>query len=89
MSDCLLIDKKVLPSYFEKVVLIKERITKGESVSDACKALGLSRSTYYKYKDSVNRPTNNGGKHIILSSVTGADLASCTILPFNSIMLSW
>ena len=67
MSECLLIDKKVLPSYFEKVVLIKERITKGESVSDACKALNLSRSTYYKYKDYVNRPTVSSSKHIILS----------------------
>ena len=67
MSDWLLIDKKVLPSYFEKVVMIKERVTMGENISEACKALGLSRSTYYKYKDYVNRPSNNNGKHIILS----------------------
>lgn len=66
-KDLLIIDKKVLPSYFEKVVLIKERVTKGENISEACKALGLSRSTYYKYKDYVNRPTISTGKHIILS----------------------
>ena len=66
-KDLLIIDKKVLPSYFENVVLIKERVTKGENISEACKALGLSRSTYYKYKDYVNRPTISTGKHIILS----------------------
>ena len=67
MSEWLLINKKVLPSYFEKVMVIKERVNMGENISEACKSLGLSRSTYYKYKDYVNRPSNNNGKHIILS----------------------
>ena len=67
MSEWLLINKKVLPSYFEKVMVIKERVNMGENISEACKSLGLSRSTYYKYKDFVNRPSNNNGKHIILS----------------------
>lgn len=67
MSEWLLINKKVLPSYFEKVMVIKERVNMGENISEACKSLGLSRSTYYKYKDYVNRPSNNKGKHIILS----------------------
>ena len=67
MSEWLLIYKKVLPSYFEKVMVIKERVNMGENISEACKSLGLSRSTYYKYKDFVNRPSNNNGKHIILS----------------------
>lgn len=66
-NNLLIIDKKVLPSYFEKVLLIKERVARGENISEACKALGLSRSTYYKYKDYVNRPTASTGKHIILS----------------------
>jgi len=67
MSEWLLINKKVLPAYFEKVMVIKERVNMGENISEACKSLGLSRSTYYKYKDFVNRPSNNNGKHIILS----------------------
>ena len=52
-NDFIVIHKKVLPDYFEKVLEIKELINKGESVSDACKIVGLARSTFYKYKDFV------------------------------------
>ena len=63
----LIIDKKVLPDYFEKVIDVKNLVEHGFDVSSAVKKIGISRSTYYKYKDYVNRPTNNSGKHIILS----------------------
>ncbi len=66
-DDYFVIHKKVLPNYFEKVIQIKELINKGENISDACKEVGLSRSTFYKYKDYVNRPSIKVGKHIILS----------------------
>lgn len=66
-DDYFVIHKKVLPSYFEKVLLIKETINKGVNISDACKEVGLSRSTYYKYKDFVNRPSMKVGRHLILS----------------------
>lgn len=66
-DDYYVIHKKVLPDYFEKVILIKEAISQGSNISDACKEIGLSRSTFYKYKDYVNRPTMKLGKHVILS----------------------
>ncbi|MBQ3253328.1 MAG: ACT domain-containing protein [Acholeplasmatales bacterium] len=66
-DDYYVIHKKVLPDYFEKVIQIKEIIGLGTNISDACKQVGLSRSTFYKYKDYVNRPSMKVGKRIILS----------------------
>ena len=66
-DEYYVIHKKVLPGYFEKVILIKEAVSKGSNISDACKDVGLSRSTFYKYKDYVNRPSMKVGKHVIVS----------------------
>lgn len=66
-DDYFVIHKKVLPDYFEKVIQIKEIINRGTNISDACREVGLSRSTFYKYKDYVNRPSIKVGRHIILS----------------------
>ncbi len=66
-DDYYVIHKKVLPDYFEKVIQIKELTNKDINISEACKQVGLSRSTYYKYKDYVNRPSNKVGKRMILS----------------------
>jgi len=65
-DDYYVIHKKVLPDYFEKVIQIKELTNKDINISEACKQVGLSRSTYYKYKDYVNRPSNKVGKRMIL-----------------------
>ena len=45
----------VLPEVFTKVLEVKKLIAqKGEkSSASACKRVGISRSAYYKYKDSV------------------------------------
>ena len=50
-----LVDRKVLPEVFIKVMEVKQRLNTGESVSvnEAVRKTGLSRSAYYKYKDSV------------------------------------
>lgn len=50
-----LVDKKVLPEVFIKVMEVKQRLNTGESVSvnEAVRKTGLSRSAYYKYKDAV------------------------------------
>ena len=50
-----LVDKRVLPEVFIKVMEVKQRINTGESASinEAVRKTGLSRSAYYKYKDSV------------------------------------
>ena len=66
-DEYYVIHKKVLPDYFEKVIQIKDMVVGGANISDACKMVGLSRSTFYKYKDYVNRPSTKVGKRIILN----------------------
>ena len=53
--DYLIVKKSALPYYFEKVVVARELIRSGEvaEVSEAVRRAGISRSTYYKYKDCV------------------------------------
>lgn len=51
----LIIDTGILPEVFTKVMRLKEllRIGKVKDISDGVKKVGISRSTYYKYKDFV------------------------------------
>ncbi len=60
--NLLLVDKKILPAFFEKVILARQLINSGEvkDISDACKKVSISRSTYYKYKDYVFLPEEVG-----------------------------
>jgi len=54
-SQLIVADANVLPDVFSKVLEVKKLIAqKGEkSFASACKRVGISRSAYYKYKDSV------------------------------------
>jgi len=54
-SKYLLVDKSILPDCYEKVIEARNLVTSGKvrDVSDAVKQVGISRSTYYKYKDYV------------------------------------
>ena len=52
-EEFLIIDKSILPEHFGMIIEIKELINNGYKISDACKKVGLSRSTFYKYKDYV------------------------------------
>jgi chorismate mutase len=69
MSDeFILVHKSIVPKYYELVLSAKEKIEgANESVSDVCKKLGISRSTYYKYKDFVFYPSKTNTKKAILS----------------------
>lgn len=51
----LLVDSEVLPEVFLKVVKAKELLASGEvkGLSAAAKAVDISRSALYKYKDKV------------------------------------
>lgn len=51
----LIIDSEILPDVFLKVVKVKELLRTGsvKDISEGVKKTGISRSTYYKYKDSV------------------------------------
>lgn len=51
----LIVNSKVLPEVFEKVIEVKELLYTGKvkDISEGVKQVGISRSTYYKYKDNV------------------------------------
>lgn len=51
----LLVQTDALPEVFYKVVLAKKLLSQGKvkNASEAAKAAGISRSAFYKYKDSV------------------------------------
>ncbi|MDE5764486.1 MAG: ACT domain-containing protein [Ruminococcus sp.] len=54
-SQFIVVDTSILPDVFTKVLEVKKLMAqKGEkSFASACKRIGISRSAYYKYKDSV------------------------------------
>jgi len=51
----LIVDQAILPEVFAKVLRAKELLASGaaKNVSAAAKMVDLSRSAFYKYKDSV------------------------------------
>lgn len=54
-SEYLIVHKSVLPACYEKVVAAREILRRGAAreVGEAARMAGISRSTYYKYKDLV------------------------------------
>ena len=73
VKEYYLVDKNVLPEVFIKVMEVKQRLNTGEStsVNEAVKKVGLSRSAYYKYKESVMPfyETTTGKKVTLLITV--------------------
>ncbi|MDD5790969.1 MAG: ACT domain-containing protein [Erysipelotrichaceae bacterium] len=61
MKDYLICHTSILPDYYLKVVRIKEELKKNPelNVSEACNREGLSRSTFYKYRDHLFRMEGN------------------------------
>ena len=55
-QEYYLIDKNVLPDVFSKVIEAKRLLQTGKckTVNDAAKTVNISRSVFYKYKDSVH-----------------------------------
>ena len=54
-GNYLVIDKRVLPDVYEKVLFAKKLLKDGKvkEVTEAVKIAEISRSVYYKYKDFV------------------------------------
>ena len=69
--DFLLIRADALPSVFLNVVKAKKLIAQGKvkSSSQAAQMAGISRSVFYKYKDSVFEYDTVASDHIITLSV--------------------
>ena len=55
MEKFYIVNEKSLPEIFKKVIEVKEIISLGKSkdISEAIRTVGISRSTYYKYKDDI------------------------------------
>ena len=55
LKKIIAIDSTVLPNVFIKVLEVKEilRLNPDKGISDVVKKVGISRSTFYKYKDYV------------------------------------
>ena len=67
MKESLVIHKEVLPEVFSLVYDCMELIEEKKiSVSEACKEIGISRSTYYKYCDHIFPTPKNIGKRCVL-----------------------
>jgi len=70
LNQYLIIHKSILPEYYEKVVQARHLIEDGKirDVSQAVRQVGISRSTYYKYKDYILEPAEmSGGRKAVLS----------------------
>lgn len=55
MSKFYVVSSDILPDVLEKVMKAQMLLTSGKvpNISEATKAVGISRGTYYKYKDAV------------------------------------
>lgn len=67
-----IVDSSILSNVYEKVIEAKDLLRSGDAmtIQDACNKVGLSRSAYYKYKDSVfDFMSSEKGKMLILFMV--------------------
>ena len=72
-KDFFIVDKKVLPDIFIKVMEVKKLLEskKEKTVQDAVNRVGISRSAFYKYRDSVFPLYENTiGKTVTITIVT-------------------
>lgn len=58
MGKYYIVDSAILPDVLVKVVEARDLIRKGKArrITTASKMVGISRGTYYKYKDSIFAP---------------------------------
>ncbi len=63
LSNYLIVHKSILPEYYEKVLECRRLMESGRvrEVSQAVRQVGISRSTYYKYKDYIFEPSDLTG----------------------------
>lgn len=63
----LVIEERVLPEIYQKVVRANDLLKSGQaaSTSEAVRMAGISRSVYYKYRDSVFPYTRQGATGIL------------------------
>jgi chorismate mutase len=54
-KDFLIVSRKILPDYLDKVIYARNLLVNHEAstITEAVQIAGISRNTYYKYKDYV------------------------------------
>lgn len=64
LENYLIVHKSILPDYYEKVLQARRLMDSGKvkEVSQAVRQVGISRSTYYKYKDYIYEPSDMAGE---------------------------
>jgi chorismate mutase len=64
LENYLIVHKSILPDYYEKVIEARRLMASGKvkEVSQAVRQVGISRSTYYKYKDFLFEPSDMAGE---------------------------
>ncbi len=70
LNEYLMIHKSILPDYYEKVLSARRMLERGgaRKVGEAVRAAGISRSTFYKYKDYILEPSElSSGRNAVLS----------------------
>ncbi len=90
-SDYLIVHKKILPDYLEKVIEARDLLESRQvrTVTEAAEQVGISRNTYYKYKDCVFEPQGQDVSHravisLILKHIGGALSAVINVLSENN-----
>ena len=54
-SDYLIVHRKILPEYLDKVIYARNLLESHEAatITEAVQMAGISRNTYYKYKAEI------------------------------------
>lgn len=82
-----LVSSSILPDVYTKVIEAKNYIASGEagSASQAARMAGLSRSTYYKYKDAIFEYNGEGSDETAAISAKLRDNAGVLSALMNEI----
>ena len=77
LKSYLIVERSALPDYFIKVVEARRLLESGActQVSDAVREVGISRSTYYKYKDYIYSPDSGEmGRKAVVSMLLSHEI---------------
>ncbi|MBD5082973.1 MAG: ACT domain-containing protein [Clostridiales bacterium] len=85
----VLVNADILPDVYRKVLEAKEYLASGDaqSATQAAKMAGISRSAYYKYKDSVFEYNPENSEEIETLSLTLVDTKGVLSAVVNEIFL--
>lgn len=83
----LLVDSRVLPPVFERVVVAKSLLAAGKAsnLSEAAKMAGISRSALYKYKDYVFLHSGTADRNVITLNISLEDRPGALSMVVNQL----